>query len=64
MSTTQTSTTQKLSPQLQQDIDLLSIDTIRTLAIDGCRKRIPGHPGAPMGLAPVVYALWQNYLAV
>ena len=62
MSTTQTSTTQKLSPELQQDIDLLSIDTIRTLAIDGVQKANSGHPGAPMGLAPVVYALWQNYL--
>ena len=63
MSTTQTSTTQsKFSPELQSDIDLLSIDTIRTLAIDGVQKANSGHPGAPMGLAPVVYALWQNYL--
>jgi len=60
VSTTQTSTTQKLSPQLLQDIDLLSIDTIRTLAIDGVQKANSGHPGAPMGLAPVAYALWQN----
>src|ERR1700755_1228867 len=52
----------KLSPELQADIDLLSIDTIRTLAIDGVQKANSGHPGAPMGLAPVVYALWQNYL--
>jgi transketolase len=52
----------KLSQDLQQDIDLLSIDTIRTLAIDGVQKANSGHPGAPMGLAPVVYALWQNYL--
>jgi transketolase len=63
VSTTQTSTTQaKFSPQLQSDIDLLSVDTIRTLAIDGVQKANSGHPGAPMGLAPVVYALWQNYL--
>jgi len=52
----------KLSQDLQKDIDLLSIDTIRTLAIDGVQKANSGHPGAPMGLAPVVYALWQNYL--
>src|SRR5579871_256851 len=45
-----------------KDLDLLSIDTIRTLAIDGVQKANSGHPGAPMGLAPVVYALWQNYL--
>jgi transketolase len=49
-------------PKSQQDLDLLSINTIRTLAIDGVQKANSGHPGAPMGLAPVVYALWQRYL--
>ena len=43
-------------------MDLLSINTIRTLAIDAVQKANSGHPGAPMGLAPVVYALWQRYL--
>jgi transketolase len=43
-------------------MDLLSINTIRTLAIDGVQKANSGHPGAPMGLAPVVYELWQRYL--
>ncbi len=46
----------------QQDLDQLSINTIRTLAIDGVQKANSGHPGAPMGLAPVVYELWQKYL--
>ncbi|HEY2461824.1 MAG TPA: transketolase [Candidatus Acidoferrum sp.] len=46
----------------QQDIDLLSINTIRTLAIDAVQQANSGHPGAPMGLAPVVYELWQRYL--
>jgi transketolase len=46
----------------QLDLDQLSINTIRTLAIDGVQKANSGHPGAPMGLAPVVYALWQKYL--
>jgi transketolase len=46
----------------QLDMDQLSINTIRTLAIDGVQKANSGHPGAPMGLAPVVYALWQKYL--
>ena len=46
----------------QSNLDLLSINTIRTLAIDAVQKANSGHPGAPMGLAPVVYALWQNYL--
>jgi transketolase len=49
-------------PKSQQDLDLLSINTIRTLAIDGVQKANSGHPGAPMGLAPVLYALWQRYL--
>jgi transketolase len=49
-------------PKTQQDLDLLSINTIRTLAIDGVQQANSGHPGAPMGLAPVVYALWQRYL--
>ena len=40
----------------------LSINTIRTLSIDAVQLAGSGHPGAPMGLAPVVYAVWQNYL--
>jgi len=43
-------------------LDTLSINTIRTLAIDAVQKANSGHPGAPMGLAPVAYALWQNVL--
>ena len=45
-----------------QNIDQLSIDTIRTLSIDAVQKANAGHPGAPMGLAAVVYELWQRYL--
>jgi transketolase len=48
--------------QTQPDLDLLSINTIRTLAIDAVQQANSGHPGAPMGLAPVVYALWQRFL--
>ena len=44
------------------DIDLLSINTIRTLSIDAVQKANSGHPGAPMGMAPVAYTLWQDYL--
>src|SRR6266404_866427 len=43
-------------------MDQLSINTIRTLAIDAVQQANSGHPGAPMGLAPVVYELWQKYL--
>jgi transketolase len=48
--------------QPKQDMDLLSINTIRTLSIDAVQKANSGHPGAPMGLAPVVYSLWQRVL--
>src|SRR4029077_3490199 len=48
--------------QAQKDMDQPSIDTIRTLAIDGVQKANSGHPGAPMGLAAVAYTLWQRVL--
>jgi transketolase len=44
------------------DIDLLCIDTMRTLAIDAVQKANSGHPGTPMALAPVAYTLWQRFL--
>lgn len=40
----------------------LSINTIRTLSMDAVQEANSGHPGAPMGLAPVAYVLWQNHL--
>jgi len=46
----------------QQTIDQLCINTIRTLSIDAVQQANSGHPGAPMGLAPVVYSLWQSFL--
>ena len=46
----------------KQNIDQLCINAIRTLSIDAVQQANSGHPGAPMGLAPVVYELWQKYL--
>jgi len=43
-------------------IDLLSINTIRTLAMDAVQQANSGHPGTPMAMAPVVYCLWQRLL--
>ncbi|HVN47687.1 MAG TPA: transketolase, partial [Bacteroidota bacterium] len=43
-------------------LDLLCINTIRTLAMDGVQKAKSGHPGMPMGMAPVGYLLWTKYL--
>jgi transketolase len=54
-----------VSEQIQvtgEQLDTLSINTIRTLAIDAVQQANSGHPGAPMGLAPVAYTLWQRYL--
>ncbi len=45
-----------------KQLDTLSINTIRTLAIDAVQQANSGHPGAPMGLAAVGYALWQDFL--
>jgi transketolase len=43
-------------------LDQLAIDTIRTLAIDGVQQANSGHPGAPMGMAPMAYVLWTRFL--
>jgi len=39
-----------------------AINTIRFLAVDAVQKAKSGHPGTPMGLAPLAYLLWTNYL--
>jgi transketolase len=44
------------------DLDLLVINTVRTLAMDAVQAANSGHPGTPMALAPVVYCLWQDFL--
>ena len=43
-------------------IEQLTINTIRTLSMDGVQQANSGHPGTPMALAPVSYALWSNAL--
>ncbi|MBB6733706.1 transketolase [Cohnella zeiphila] len=45
-----------------QTIDQLAIDTIRTLSIDAVNAANSGHPGLPMGAAPMAYALWAEHL--
>ena len=42
--------------------DQLCINTIRTLAMDAVQQANSGHPGTPMGMAPVMYCLWQEFL--
>ena len=43
-------------------LDQLSINTIRTLAMDAVQQANSGHPGTPMAMAPVAYCLWQRFL--
>jgi transketolase len=43
-------------------LDQLSINTIRTLAMDGVQKANSGHPGMPMGMAPAAYLLWTKFM--
>jgi transketolase len=57
-----TDTTRGGARNITPDIERLAINTIRTLAIDGVQKANSGHPGAPMGMAPMAYALWTRFL--
>src|ERR1700710_1202692 len=60
---TDSGSTGAISPQTSTpDIDLLAINTIRTLAMDAVQKADSGHPGTPMALAPVGYTVWQSFL--
>jgi transketolase len=47
---------------LSQNLDQLSVNTIRTLSIDAVQAANSGHPGTPMAMAPVAYCLWQQFL--
>ncbi len=48
--------------QTAAGIDELAINTIRTLSMDAVQKANSGHPGAPMGMAPMAYTLWTRFL--
>lgn len=45
-----------------EPLDMLSINTLRTLAMDAVQQAKSGHPGTPMAMAPVAYTLWQEFL--
>src|SRR5258707_10053566 len=47
----------------EHSMDELCINTIRTLSMDAVQQANSGHPGTPMGMAPVAYELWQRFLA-
>ncbi|RJO62564.1 MAG: transketolase [Dehalococcoidia bacterium] len=47
---------------MAQNFEELCLNTIRFLAVDAIEKGTSGHPGAPMGMAPMAYTLWQRFL--
>ena len=49
-------------PHAATDLDQLSINTIRLLAVDGVQRANSGHPGLPMGAAAMAYVLWTRFL--
>src|SRR5690625_976785 len=48
--------------RMETSIEQLSINTIRTLSIDAIEKANSGHPGLPMGAAPMAYTLWTDFM--
>jgi transketolase len=61
-SATQAQTTDRGKALDQAQLDQLCINTIRCLAMDAVQKANSGHPGLPMGAAPMAYLLWTRFL--
>jgi transketolase len=53
---------ESLKTSTPTELDLLCINTIRFLSIDAVEKANSGHPGMPMGAAPMAYILWTRFL--
>ncbi|WP_047985212.1 transketolase [Ornithinibacillus californiensis] len=47
---------------MSNNVEQMSINTIRTLSIDAIEKANSGHPGLPMGAAPMAYTLWTDFM--
>jgi transketolase len=62
MPTPRTSAPLSGAPLTGRALDELAINTLRTLAIDGVERANSGHPGLPLGAAPMAYVLWQRFL--
>ena len=45
-------------------VDQLAVNSIRTLSMDAIQKANSGHPGLPLGAAPMAYTLWSRFLNV
>ena len=53
---------QKENSNINPELDQLCINTIRALTIDAVQKANSGHPGLPLGPAPMAYVLWTRFL--
>lgn len=62
MNSQASATTERMSPEREADLDTLCINTIRFLSVDAVEKANSGHPGLPMGAAPMAYVLWTRFL--
>ncbi len=47
---------------MSQNIENLAVNTIRSLSVDAVQKANSGHPGMPLGAAPIAYTLWSNHV--
>jgi transketolase len=54
--------TQPTSTSPDTELDRLCINTIRTLSLDAVQRAESGHPGLPLGAAPMAYVLWTRFL--
>jgi transketolase len=53
---------QRENLNITPELDQLCINTIRTLSLDAVQKANSGHPGLPLGAAPIAYVLWTRFL--
>src|SRR5512145_208175 len=53
---------QKENSNITPELDQLCINTIRALTLDAVQKANSGHPGFPLGAAPMAYVLWTRFL--
>src|SRR5215213_3509674 len=53
---------QQENSNITPELDQLCINTIRTLSLDAVQKANSGHPGLPLGAAPMAYVLWTRFL--
>src|SRR5215468_7304180 len=53
---------QKENSNINPELDQLCINTIRALTLDAVQKAESGHPGLPLGAAPMAYVLWTRFL--